>query len=124
MSTSLRRLEKIEAALALLQQRRRVGLFLPTDPAWSLQEIEASAADLIAKAVAAGRLDPVTQEALIVRFWTQAENDAMADKIWHPEAWEKREPEPKPPAMETIEPLPEPKPERPTKIFYPDMGII
>jgi hypothetical protein len=46
-----------------------------------LQEIEASAADLVAKAVAAGRLDPVTQEALIVRLWTQAEHDAMADKI-------------------------------------------
>jgi hypothetical protein len=47
MSTSLRRLAKIEAALAL--QRRRVGLFLPTDPAWSLQDIEASAGDLVAK---------------------------------------------------------------------------
>jgi hypothetical protein len=90
-----------------------------------LQEIKASAADLVAKAVDTGRLDPVTQEALIVRFWTKAESDAMSDKIWNPEAWERKcDPNPMPPAMEAFEPLPEPTPEKPIKIYYPDMGIV
>ena len=107
-------LEKLREQLASLQQRRKVCLFLNIERDWTMQQIEAAANDLVERAITAGRLDPTQHEPMVARFWTQAESDAMADKIWHPEAWErKRDPNPLPPAMEPFEP------ERPTKIHYP-----
>jgi hypothetical protein len=78
---ALKRLQKIEAALAALSRKRKRCLFLNIERDWTSKQIETAADALIAQAVKAGKLDPQTQEALIVRFWTQAENDAMADKI-------------------------------------------
>jgi hypothetical protein len=121
MSQSLRRLARIEKALALLTQKRKRCIFLNIDSSWSRKQIQTAADDLIAQAIKAGKLDPQTHEATVVRFWTQAENDAMADKIWAPEAWEKRqEPTLTPPVMEAFEPMPEPR----RRIHYPDMGIV
>jgi hypothetical protein len=106
MSQNLKRLAKIEAALAALSQKRKRCIFLNIERDWSLTQIQTAADELIAKAIASGRLDPTQHEPLVARFWTQAENDAMADKVWAPEAWEKRqEPNPRPPAMEPFEPL-------------------
>jgi hypothetical protein len=114
MNQNLRRRAKIEAALAALSRKRTRCLFLPTESDWTQQQIETAADALIAQAIKAGKLDPTQHEPMVARFWTQAESDAMADKIWHPEAWErKRDPNPLPPAMEPFEP------ERPTKIHYP-----
>jgi hypothetical protein len=90
MNQNLRRLAKIEAALALLQQRRKICFFLDIERDWTMPQIEAAADDLIAQAVAAGRLDPLTQEAMICRFWTAAEDQAMSDKLWRPQQWEER----------------------------------
>ena len=81
MSQNLKRLAKIEAALALLQQRRKICLFLNIERDWTIQQIQAAADDLVAKAVAAGRLDPHQHEPMVARFWTQAENDAASDCI-------------------------------------------
>jgi hypothetical protein len=110
--------EKLREQLAALRQKRRVCLFLNIERDWTMQQIQAAADDLVAKAVAAGHLDPLTQEPLVVRFWTKAENDAASDRVWNPEAGE-RAPKPQPLAMEALEPIPEPKPEKPTPIDYP-----
>jgi hypothetical protein len=120
MNQNLRRLAKIEAALSLLTQKRKRCLFLSIDSSWSQKKIEAAADDLIAQAVASGRLDPTQHEPLVARFWTQAENDAASDRIWQPEAWERPEPVSRPPVMEAFEPMPEPR----RRIHYPDMGIV
>jgi hypothetical protein len=87
-----------------------------------MQQIEAAAEELIAQAVAAGRFDPVTQEPMICRFLTAAEDQSMADKgSWQPQ-WEKREPVSKPPMVESsvVEP---PEPAKPIKIHYPE-GLV
>jgi hypothetical protein len=79
-------LEKLREQLASLKQKRKICLFLNIESDWTMQQVEAAADDLIAKAIASGRLDPTQQEPMVARFWTQAENDAMADKVWRPEA--------------------------------------
>jgi hypothetical protein len=122
MSTSLRRLAKIEAALALLQQKRKVCLFLNTERDWTMHQIEAAAEELITQAIKAGKLDPQQQEPMVCRFWTQAENDAASDRVWNPESWErKREPAPR---FEGTYPTEPPKEPRREAIDYPDIGIV
>jgi hypothetical protein len=81
-------LEKLREQVASLKQKSRVGLFLPTESHWDHEQIQAAADALVENAIRTGRLDPQTQEPLIARFWTQAENDATADKVWRPEQWE------------------------------------
>jgi hypothetical protein len=118
MSQNLKRLAKIEAALLALQQKRKICLFLDVGRDWSMKQIETAADALIEQAIASGRLDPQTQEAMVIRFLTIAEDQSMADKVWHPEAREQKR-EPRPVMEEPLEPLPEPEPERPTPINYP-----
>jgi hypothetical protein len=116
-------LEKLREQLASLQQRRKVCLFLNIERDWTMQQIEAAANDLVERAITAGRLDPTQHEPMVCRFWTEAEDQASTDKgLWQPQ-WERPEPVSRLPAMEAFEPLPEPKPEKPTKIYYPDGSV-
>jgi hypothetical protein len=81
MNQNLRRLAKIEAALALLQQKRKVCLFLNISRDWTPKQIQAAADDLIDRCVKAGKLDLQQHEPLIARFLTAAEDESLSDKV-------------------------------------------
>jgi hypothetical protein len=125
MSQNLKRLQRIEAALAQLLQREKCYIL------WH-HKVETEA-EAIENAIRAGYFDPDRQEAVMIvsniprkgiycgQDWTSELPAAPK----HNEAYEITRTSPAPRFEGTYPDQPaEPKPERRYRIKYPDMGIV